>query len=372
MRFIEIEAAEFTKFANRSPYKSFLQTEEIATLRKKNGWTSYYFGVEEKGKLIAATMAVAKPTFLGKSVFSTPGGPLLNFEDQKLVNFFFKNLKSYARSHNGYKIHIEPYYEKTVRDKDGEILPGSSEHKDAIDNLIRCGFTETTPENPKYHFVIDLSGLKPDELFSSFKQNTRNLISRTIRKNVTIREINREELKKFKEITESTSERRHFQDKTLDYYETMYDLFSKKNQVKFIVAEIPDEKSPQKKKDIAAAMFMTYGNEVIYLFSGSDEKYMKEYNAQYQIQWHMIKYAIENGFKRYNFYGIRGLPDPSKPGYGIYRFKKGFGAKYGKIIELIGAYELEVEPIIYRLHEVLAKLKNLRIVTGKERKTNDQ
>ena len=36
-----------------------------------------------------------------------------------------------------------------------------------------------------------------------------------------------------------------------------------------------------------------------------DEKYMKEYNAQYLIQWHMIKYAIEHKYKTYNFYGIQ-------------------------------------------------------------------
>ena len=52
---------------------------------------------------------------------------------------------------------------------------------------------------------------------------------------------------------------------------------------------------------LSAAMFMLYGDEVVYLFSGSDEQYMKEYNAQYAIQWYMIKYAAEHGYKKYNF-----------------------------------------------------------------------
>lgn len=359
MNFILLKPAEFTKFANNSPYKSFLQTTEIASLREKKGWTSYYFGVEENEKIIAAAMAVAKPTFLGKSIFSVPGGPLMDYENKELVNFFFKNLKNYTKSHNGYLLHIEPYYELIERDKNGEIEKTGFNHKRTQKYLKEIGFLEVEPENPKYHFALNLKNLNEEELFSSFKQNTRNLINRTAKKDVKVRELKREELTTFKNITESTSERRHFSDKTLDYYETMYDLFSKKNQVKFIVAEIPGQK-PNKKTPIAAAMFMTYGDEVIYLFSGSDEKYMKEYNAQYAIQWYMIKYAINNKFQTYNFYGIQGLPDPQKPGYGIYRFKKGFGAKYGKVVELIGAYELPVNLFFYNLHQLLSKFKNIK------------
>ncbi|MBR3256150.1 peptidoglycan bridge formation glycyltransferase FemA/FemB family protein [Candidatus Saccharibacteria bacterium] len=417
MNFITLKPAEFTKFAEKSPYKSFLQTTEIAKLREKNGWIAYYFGVEENGKIKAAAMAVAKPTFLGKSLYSIPGGPLMDYEDTQLVDFFFKNLKKYAKSHNGYLLHIEPYYEIIERDKDGKIVENGFDHQKAIKNLKNLGFISVKPENPQYLFVLDLNNLKADELFASFKQNTRNLINRTARKGVKIRELNREELEKFKTITESTSERRHFTDKTLDYYETMYDLFTKKDQVKFVVAEIPkatesgvaadttsstgingaaktgsetevisdsegirsvaargrapsahgdgaDGRGPKSRNNsvsniaIAAAMFMTYGNEVIYLFSGSDEAYMKEYNAQYAIQWYMIEHAIKNKFKRYNFYGIQGLPDPKKPGYGIYKFKKGFGAKYGKVVELLGAYELPINPLFYHLHALLSKLKH--------------
>ena len=407
MKFITLEPAEFTKFANQSPYKSFLQTPEIAKLRAKNGWTPYYFGVQEKDQLIAATMAVAKPTFLGKSTYFIPGGPLMDYENTTLVNFFFKNLKKFAKSHNGYVLHIEPYYEAIARDQDGKITENGFNHQKAIKNLTALGFIKATSDNPTYLFVLDLGHLKPDELFASFKQNTRNLINRTARKGIKVRELKKEELGQFKEITASTSERRHFSDKSLDYYETMYDLFADKGEVKFIIAELPGTKSdttqglseattedgigspgddlgatsPTGHKDlarvtrnvpeghvaprlspnnipIAAAMFMTYGDEVIYLFSGSDEKYMKEYNAQYAIQWYMIKYALKHKFKRYNFYGIQGLPDPSKPGYGIYKFKKGFGPKYGRVVELLGAYELPISTIFYHLHRLLSSLKH--------------
>ena len=100
MNFITLEPEQFRKFASKYPDKSFYQTPEIANVRAENGWIPYYFGVEENGKIKAASLVVAKPTFLGKSIYYVPGGPLIDYEDESLTTFFFKNLKSYAKSHN--------------------------------------------------------------------------------------------------------------------------------------------------------------------------------------------------------------------------------------------------------------------------------
>ena len=107
---------------------------------------------------------------------------------------------------------------------------------------------------------------------------------------------------------------------------------------------------------LSAAMFMLYGDEVVYLFSGSDEKYMKDYNAQYELQWYMIKYAVEHKFKRYNFYGIHGLPKDGQTD-GVYEFKKGFG---GQVIEMAGTYELPIDHKFYQAKKLLKKIKKQR------------
>ena len=111
MTFEEITEEEFRKFADKSPYKSFMQTPEIAKYREENGWTAYYLAARYNQEIKAASMLVAKPTFLGKSTFIAPGGPLLDLEDQPLTEYFMKNLKKYIKSHNGYVLHISPYYE---------------------------------------------------------------------------------------------------------------------------------------------------------------------------------------------------------------------------------------------------------------------
>ena len=354
MKFITLEPEEFRQFADKSPYKSFTQTPEIAKLREQNGWTVYYFGVKEGNDLIAASMLVAKPTFLGKSTYFAPGGPILDYENQVLVNFFFKNLKNYIKTHNGYNLIIDPNYQLIERTRDGEIKENGFNHKNAVKNLKNCGFIPLKDEStPKYQFILITDKKTPDQLFTEMKRNTRNHIRKAEKAGVQIRELNREELNIFKKITEATSKRRDFTDKSLQYYEQMYDLFHEKGEVKFMLAETSDH------TPLSAAMFMLYGDEIIYLFSGSDEKYMKEYNAQYLIQWHMIKYAAENSFKIYNFYGINGLPNKSSKDYGIYDFKKGFTSEEtGKVTELIGDYELPTNLLFYQFHKLLSKLKN--------------
>jgi len=353
MIFEPITPAEFTKFAAASPYKSFMQTPEIAEYRESNGWTPYFFAVKDaKGKILAATMLVAKPTFLGKSTFIAPGGPLLDIEDTKLTQFFFKHLGRYIKSHNGYVLHISPYYELTERDRDGQPLKNGFDHQKALKNLRSLGFQPlANPNQPQYHFAIDIDDRTPDQLLADFKRNTRGHIRKADKAGVTVRELKREELNILKQITESTAARRDFTDKPLSYYEQMYDLFHKKGEVKFMVAEANG-------KPLSAAMFMLYGSEVVYLFSGSDERYMKEYNAQYAIQWHMIKYAAEHKFKRYNFYGISGLPKNGDLD-GIYEFKKGFASgPHGHVIELIGSFDLPINKPFCHLHSLLSKLKH--------------
>lgn len=352
MNFVTISAEEFREFAGNNPYKSFMQTPEIATLREKDGWVSYYLAVKENNQIKAATMLVAKPTFLGKSTYIAPGGPLLDLSDQKLTVFFFKHLKSFIKTHNGYQLHISPNFELIERDRDGKPVEGGFNHQKTLNTLKKLGFHPIEhPDQPKYLFVLNIEGRTPDQLFADFKNNTRNLTRRTERMGIKVRELKKEELGIFKQITDDTSKRRHFTDRTLEYYEQMYDLFHDRGEVKFIIAE--KDHTP-----LSVAMFMLYGDEVVYLFSGSDEKYMKEYNAQYAIQWYMIQHAAKHHFKRYNFYGIIDLPGQTRHD-GVYTFKRGFTSPTsGKVIELIGSFDLPVTPL-YSLHQTLSKIKGL-------------
>lgn len=354
MTFEEITAEEFRDYLAKSPYKSFMQTPEIARYRERNGWTAYYLAAKDHDGVRAASMLVAKPTFMGKSTFIAPGGPLLDLENHTLTDFFIKNLKQYIKTHNGYLLQISPYYEIRELDRHGDPVPDGFNHQSAIKKLQSLGFIKQNhPSQPEIMYALDINGQTPEELMQNFKSNTRGHIRKAEKMGVTIRELKKTELGIFKKITESTSIRRDFEDKPLEYYENMYDLFVPRKEAMFLLAELREQEESSR-LPLSAAMFILYGSEVVYLFSGSDERYMRDYNAQYAIQWYMIKYAAKHRFKRYNFYGIHGLPNKDTKD-GVYEFKKGFG---GQVLEYIGTWELPIDQKFYQIKKLLSKLKN--------------
>lgn len=99
---------------------------------------------------------------------------------------------------------------------------------------------------------------------------------------------------------------------------------------------------------------MLYGDEVVYLFSGSYSNLMN-YCGQYRLQWEMIKYAADNKYRRYNFYGIEDVFNPQGKDRGVYEFKKGFG---GYVEELLGSFILPISPF-NGLYELLRKIKGM-------------
>ena len=97
---------------------------------------------------------------------------------------------------------------------------------------------------------------------------------------------------------------------------------------------------------------MLYGNHLVYLLGASYKEFMK-YNSQYLLQWEMIKYAKENNYKYFNFYGIDGVFNKESKNYGLFEFKRGFNAD---VVELIGEFDLVFNKPLYSLYNILYKL----------------
>lgn len=104
---------------------------------------------------------------------------------------------------------------------------------------------------------------------------------------------------------------------------------------------------------LAGAMFLLYGNEILYLSSGAYDQYM-HLNAAYAIQWQMIRTALAQGYAFYNFYGISGYFEKGQEGYGVFDFKRGFQAE---VVELPGDFIAAVHPLLYKGYTLLQKLK---------------
>ena len=86
-----------------------------------------------------------------------------------------------------------------------------------------------------------------------------------------------------------------------------------------------------------------------------------QFQSAYTTHFAGIKYAVENGYSRYNFYGITGDFREENPLYGLFLFKKSFG---GHVSELIGEFDYIVSPFWYHTYNIAFKmyhnLKNIK------------
>ena len=418
MEFRKLTEKEFDNFASKHENASFNQNSYWGKLKKSNNWEYTFLGLLDNKKIVAATLLLSKMTPVKKKMFYAPRGFLIDYKNYDLLKEFTKNIKKYAKENNGIFVKIDPYINYQERDIDGNIVVGN-DNKDAYKNLINLGYKhfgfnvmqETL--QPRWIFVTDTKGKTVDEVMKNMDSKTRQIIRKNERMCIKTREISYDELDKFKDIMKHTGDRRKFIDRPLSYYQNMYktlhapgilkimvaELHAKelvntyKNELKDLKTELETRKnkhdnginkmnekkylSKQKETEnnieritkkleeakklqkdngdvilLGGILFLIYGKEVVSLVGGSYEKFM-EYQSAYTVHWAGCKYAIENGYDRYNFYGITGDFNPKNPLYGLYLFKRGYG---GKVVELIGEFDLVISKFWYFVYNVSFKL----------------
>lgn len=407
MQFIEITKERYHKFWENHPLKTFLSAPEIGDLRKSRGWDVYYVGVEDNKKLVAAAMIVSHKRHFGKYEFYSPRGVLVDYENEDLLHYFLDEIKKFVKKHHGYIFRMDPYVIYKERDIDGNIVEGGVDHSKVVSDLLKFGFKKVSIPNMEqvgWMFSLPLEGKTKEQILKEMKAGTRNKIRKTEKFGITVKELSYDELDRFQNIMVETGERKNFSVRSVDYFQKMYQLFHDKGEVKYYVTELDlvqylkklhDEKKEledklsslsdakyndgQKKNleneivsfdkriqdaedirkekgtdviTLSGSMFMIIQPEIIYLSSGNYEEFLK-FNSQYLLQWMMIQYGIEHGFKKHNFYGIPANINEHPKDYGIYEFKRGFN---GIVEELIGEFELPITWHYY-LMKLIHKIK---------------
>ena len=400
----ELTEKEFQEFSKESPLRNFMETIEIGNLRKANEWTINYLGLKENGKIVGATLLLSKKRHFNKYEFYALRGPLLDYNDKKLVNTFLSELKKYVKKHNGYCLRLDPYLPLRRFDGKNNELSLNYAPNITLNVLNSLGFKKTEQEEQvSSMYVLNLKDKSENDILKEMKSNTRNCIRKTIKNGIEVVELQKEELQEFYDVMIETGKRKGFDVRNISYYENMYDIFSKNGEIKYLVTRLNLDKyvelleneikenetkkqklsasscndgkrkefettieslkkriniAKEQKKEanksvitLAGSMFVMTRPEIVYLSSGNYEKYMM-YNSQYLIQWEMIKYAIANGYERYNFYGTP-ITSKKDKAYGIYEFKAGFN---GFMEQLIGEYVVATSPIYYLIN-LIHKIK---------------
>lgn len=406
----EITEAEFNDFANKNTEANFLQSVQQYKLLQMRNVETYRLGVvdDQENVLLAANLQVLKTRFFGNIGLVTRG-PLYLDSAPKYIKYFAESIKDWAKKHNIFYVQILPNHVAKIMDKDGNVV--ETKNNDLINLYESFGFKHQATKvgfnssfAPIYQYVKDLTALTNETLLNSYKTNAKRIIKKAPQMAVHVRNLEYEELAKFKELTAYTANKQGFPDKPLSYYQEMYEAYGDK--VDFIAAEInfpellanlnsqlktfdeqieklkaklaerENEKSERKLADLekqkakaqkqleefttlankydedkvmaSAAMFLTGPTEIVYLHSGAYDEFA-EFSTPYSLQNHMMEKAVQAQLPLFNFYGLNGTFDGSD---GVLEFKDKFA---GHVEEMIGEFNLVINPIKYKLYTTLKK-----------------
>ena len=322
---------------------------------------------------------------------------LVSFYFEQLKNYYSKNLKVLCVRVNPfinekYFNDIEYITENKEAIKVNRILNDlnyCAMNEDLFTNPTlssRCIFSKTLDEN-----------ITETNLLKNVSQIARYTINRTIKEGVQVREIdifNEEDAKIFDEINRDTENRINFEIRDNTYFKTLKNSIKEKVHYlisyidcdQFIetttntIASLEKERDDLKEKleqgkvnakkatnrlkefdeniaiwykkidkirelksengniiNLSCASFIESGQDLIYFTSGAMRKFHR-YEGPYAILFHMMKYAINNNFKYFNFFGTsKDFESEEATDYGVLQFKRNFN---GNIEYFMDNYEI--------------------------------
>lgn len=387
MTFNIISREEFYQHSLTTSNHSFLQSIEMADLLQKRGATIQYIGWKEQGTLAISAILYSLP-MTGGLHYEINSGPIVT--DARYLPDFYEALQDYVKENGGIEFILKPYDHYQVFDSNGN--PTEKEQEQLLHSLLDLGYQFDGLQvgypggEPVWHYLKDLTDFDEKSLLKSFNKNCSRNITTALNYDISIRNINRDEIPQFKQIIEETGKRQGFEDKSLDYYYDLYDTFG--DDAEFLIAEINranalaylDQKisllNPSSKQyeqqlqklekqktivretladetaetvPLACALIIYNPSEVTYLFGGSYTKYQK-FSAAFLIQYHAMKRALEKGITLYNFLGIQGIFDGSD---GVLRFKQNFN---GYIVRKMGTFRYYPNPLKFKTLSLIKRI----------------
>lgn len=400
MKLVELSKTEFNEFTNYLEICPFEQSIYWANFKSGENWHPYFLGLEDKNKLLGATLLLASENkSIKKRFFYAPQGFLIDYKNYDLLEIFTKEIINFVKEKNGIYLKIDPEILTTEKDEDGRELQGGINNLFIKDYLLKLGFIETDNNtiNPKYTMKLDLTDKSLNDILNNMSKKARQIIKRNERLGYIVRELKQDELPIFIKTMNKISSKFNTIEYELPFYEDLASAFTKEH-LKIMIAELDlnttlnnlkkEEKVLQIEKEkriglyqsnqlteetfidkelaykeqleiisnrrkyylalkektnndkilLGGYLFLLYGREVTSLVGGMVDEYI-DLDASYSIHYKMIREALENNYNSYNFYEVKGVDD------GSYFFKQNFGAR---LFEHIGEFDYPLDLNSYK------------------------
>lgn len=331
---------EYEAFCQACPKGHFLQSHLWAAVKSSWKWEAVVVRGQD-GKIKAGlSVLIRKVPSLPYTLMYAARGPVCDVHDEEALAELTRGAAALAKKYRAYALRMDP----DVKSDDTRFV-GLMEK---LGYRRKAGGKNFEGIQPNYVFRLNVKDKTEEELLAAFHQKTRYNLRLSVRKGVEVRLCGKDMLPAFSSIMQETGARDGFIVRPLEYFETMLDALGEHARLYMAFWQ---------EKPIAGTLAIHYGNKVWYLYGASSNQY-RNVMPNYQLQWEMIRWALETKCDIYDFRGVSGDLTPDNPLYGLYLFKKGFS---GDLVEFCGEFEMIYHPFInFAANTGMDKLRAVR------------
>lgn len=314
------------------------QTWEWGEFREKTGAAVVRVGDFDQEKLVSGyQISFHRLPFSQFTIGYLPRGPLPN---QAMI----ASLKNIGQERKTIFFRIEPNVTK----------------REASNwSPLQLGLTPSSrPFFYRYTYLLDLTKNEA-ELLKGMKQKTRYNLRLAQRRGVKISQDNGSQaFETYLRLLKETTQRQHFFAHTPDYHRRMWQTLSPVGMAHLLKGEYQGQ--------VLAVWILFHFHDILYYPYGASSSTHRHLMANNLMAWEAIRLGKKLGCQTFDFWGCLGPnANPADPWYGFHRFKEGYG---GKLVELVGSFDLVLEPRLYKLYHLVDncrwQLLNLRIRLG--------
>ena len=383
---IGISAQEHDDFVKQSSQTNLLQSASWAKV--KDNWDNERIGFYKNDQLVASASILIKPLPLGMTMLYIPRGPIMDYQNQELLQFVLTSLKQFAKTKKALFIKFDPSL-FLVQAQIGEDRKEQQETLDVIQNLQKAGAiwvgrTESLDDTiqPRFQANIYKDNFS-EELLS---KSTRQAIRTARNKGIQVQFGGKELLDDFSALMKKTENRKSIHLRGQDYYQKLLDTYPEHSyitlasidlnerleslQAQKVKAEkeaskftektkpgkIENNKQEQKRLQeemnflsekiaqgtttvpLSGTLVLEYGATSENIYAGMDEEY-RRYQPALLTWYETAKHAFDRGADWQNMGGVENDLDG-----GLYHFKSKFNPT---IEEFVGEFNLPTNPLYH-------------------------
>lgn len=318
---------DWNKVTEAFPEANFLQSPSYAKMNEILGAKVIEEDFSGKGRALMIVRNAKRGRYL-----EVPCGPLINWQDKKLVNEVMNKIKVVAEKENCVFVRMRPQLFAT---------------KENLELLESLGLKKSPMHLAAEHTVI--IDLKPseEELLAEMRRQTRYDVRRANKMGIKVLRDDSEEIfKEFHKVQAETAKRQGF---------IPPDFKTLLAERKALDSEIYIAETAEGEK-IAYGLIVKDGREGDY-YEAASTLLNRKMPGAHALLWQVIKDLKKAGYERFNLWGIAPAGQPNHRYAGVTTFKTGFG---GEIVEYVPAHDMIISRVGY--------LKDLVVETARKKR----